>query len=86
MSKQGSPVFQGRPKSFTMALHGSSTEQFINIGNSVITPKLNMPNQGDKTLFETIISNCNRLFVLLGMVNNFVLKNEKVRFKVTESY
>ena len=63
----------------SMALHGSSMEQFINIGNSVITPKLNMPNQGDETLFETVISDCNCLFVLLGMLNHFVLKNEKVR-------
>ena len=63
----------------SMALHGSSMEQFIIIGDSEVIPKLKMANQADETLFETVISDCNHLFVLLGMINHFVLKNEKFR-------
>jgi hypothetical protein len=63
----------------SMALHGSSMEQFILIGDSVVAPKLQMAKQADETLFEQIISDCNRLLVLLGMINHRVLKNEKFR-------
>ncbi len=63
----------------SMGLHGSSMEQFIIIGDSKIGPKLNRANKADETLFEIVISDCNNIFVLLGALNYFVLKNEKVR-------
>jgi hypothetical protein len=63
----------------SMGLHGSTMEQFIHINESVVTPKLQMNDKADETLFNGVISDCNRLFVLLGMINHFVLKNENVR-------
>jgi hypothetical protein len=63
----------------SMGLHGSTMEQFILIGDSVVAPKLQMDNKADETLFEGVISDCNYLFVLLGMINHFVLKKAELR-------
>jgi hypothetical protein len=63
----------------SMALHGSSMDQFIIIGDSVITPRLNVAKHGDEILFETIIADCNRLFVLLGWIDFSAMTNEGVR-------
>jgi hypothetical protein len=63
----------------SMALHGSSMEQFVIIGDSIVTPKVKRANQAEETLFECVISDCNQLFVLLGAINHFVLKNEQIR-------
>jgi len=63
----------------SMGLHGSTMEQFIHINDSVVTPKLQMNNKADETLFNGVISDCNRLFVLLGTINHFVLKNSELR-------
>lgn len=63
----------------SMGLHGSTMEQFIHISDSVVTPKLQMDNKADETLFNGVISDCNWLFVLLGAINHFVLKNDKLR-------
>ena len=63
----------------SMALHGSSMDQFVIIGDPLVTPKVKMAKQAEETLFESVISDCNHLFVLLGAINHFVLKNEQVR-------
>lgn len=63
----------------SMALHGSSMEQFVLIGDSIVAPKVKGANQAEETLFESVISDCNQLFVLLGAINSFCSKNEQMR-------
>jgi hypothetical protein len=63
----------------SMALHGSTMEQFINIVDSVVYPKIQVNKKSDKTLFNGIVSDCNWLFVMLGAINHFVLKNDELR-------
>jgi hypothetical protein len=63
----------------SMALHGSSMDHFVTIDDSKVAPKLKFENQADESLFENVISDCNRLFFLLGYINHRVLQNKKVR-------
>lgn len=63
----------------SMALHGSSMEQFINISGSEVFPIITGKGKGDKSLFETIISECKRNFVVLGSINHSILNNKKFR-------
>lgn len=63
----------------SMGLHGSTMKQFININDSGISLRLQMNNKADETLFRGIVSKCNQNIVLLGVVNHFILKNEKLR-------
>jgi hypothetical protein len=59
----------------SMALHGSSMEQFVIIDDSKVTPKINIKEQADERLFEKIISDCNRILVILYSIDHFLLKN-----------
>ena len=63
----------------SMALHGSSMEQFISISESEVFPIINGEGKGDKSLFEKIISDCNRNFVMLGSINHSILNDKKFK-------
>jgi len=58
----------------SMGLHGSTMEQFVFFDDAVVAPKLQMDKKADEALFKGVISDCNSLFVLLGMMNHYVLK------------
>ncbi len=64
----------------SMGIHGSTMFQFVNIGESSITPKYQIGKDGDEDTFSLIMSDCNWLIVMLAAMNKFVLENEKIRF------
>ncbi len=55
----------------SMALHGSTMEQFILFGDSSVSPRLEAIKQSDETLFKSIVADCNQIFVLLGAIDHF---------------
>jgi hypothetical protein len=62
-----------------MGLHGSTIDQFLIIGNSIVAPKVQVAEQGDEDLLSAVVSYCNRLFVLLGVIDHFILKKPELR-------
>jgi hypothetical protein len=63
----------------SMALHGSTMEQFILFGDSCVGPRLETSKQGDETLFKGVVGDCNQILVLLGAIDHFVLKRPELR-------
>jgi hypothetical protein len=63
----------------SMALHGSTMEQFILFGDSSVSPRLGAIKQSDETLFKSIVADCNQIFVLLGAIDHFYLKKPELR-------
>lgn len=63
----------------SMAMHGSTMEQFILINDSVVAPKIQTAEQGDEATFVQIISECNHVFFLLARMNEFVLQKPEFR-------
>lgn len=63
----------------SMALHGSTIEQFMFIGDSVISPKIQIGGQVEENLLETVLSNCNQILVALAFIDQFILKKSGLR-------
>jgi hypothetical protein len=61
----------------SMSMHGSSMEQVVHFDNDYIELKLEHESYGDESLFLNIVSNSRRIFVILGVLNHFVLKGRK---------
>lgn len=62
-----------------MALHGSTIEQFMFIGDSIIAPKVQTGNQVDENLLEAVIFNCNHTLVALAIIDHLILKKPELR-------
>jgi len=62
-----------------MALHGSTIDQFMYIGDSVISPKIQISNQVEESLFEAVISNCNHVLLALAVIDHLILKKPGLR-------
>ncbi len=63
----------------SMALHGSSIEQFMFIDDSSIAPKIQVDNQVEENLLETVIFNCNHMIVALAMIDQYILRKSELR-------
>lgn len=64
----------------SMALHGSTMEQFILFEDSSVSPRNEtIKHNNDETLFQSIIADCNQIFVLLGSIDHFYLKRPELR-------
>lgn len=79
LQKHGLRFTYTRYSASSMGLHGSTMEQFLRIGDSEVSLKLQMDNEAREMLFDEVISECRLLFVLLGAINHFVLKNAELR-------
>lgn len=63
----------------SMALHGSTIDQFMHIGDSVISPKIQISDQVEESLFEGVISNCNHVLLALAVIDHLILKKPGLR-------
>jgi hypothetical protein len=60
----------GEYKLGSMILHGSSLEQFLSIGESVIYPNFILNKNQVDHIFDGIIISCNQIFFGLALINN----------------
>lgn len=63
----------------SMALHGSTIEQFMFIGDSEVAPKIQVSNQVEENLLETVLFNCNHILVALAIIDQLILKKPGLR-------
>ena len=63
----------------SMALHGSTMEQFIQIDDSIVAPKIKSNEDDIQNNFLEVVSSCNQIFVHLAAINHFVLKKPEMR-------
>ncbi len=63
----------------SMALHGSTIEQSMFIGDSVISPKIQVSDQVEESLLETVLFNCNHILVALAIIDQLILKKPELR-------
>ena len=63
----------------SMASHGSSMEEFIQIQNNTIKPTLTGDEEQINILAPEVIFRCRHNFTLLGIINQEMLKNPQIR-------
>lgn len=63
----------------SMASHGSSMQEFVNIQNNLIKPVLTGDSQQINTLASEVIFRCQHIFTLLETINREMMKNPNLR-------
>ncbi len=57
----------------SMILHGSTMEHFMMLGDTFVAPRLAFEESKTDAQFDLIVSDCNMIFLYLGMLDHFVL-------------
>jgi mutator protein MutT len=63
----------------SMLLHGSTMEQFIHIGDSIVAPKIIPQKDFIESEFQSIIERCRMIFVYLAAIEQYILKKPELR-------
>lgn len=63
----------------SMILHGSTMEHFMMIEDSFVAPKLSFEESKTDAYFDLIMTDCNMIFLYLGMLDHFVLSKTELR-------
>jgi len=74
LKKYEATFIYNRFSSDSMAIHNSTMEQFVYIDNSIVIPKTEPGNNDVQQLFSDVVSTCNRILVILGALDHYVLK------------